>query len=106
MAEIGLIFFGTTSYPILEALDQLKEKGLIADTLRIKAFPFHENIEKFIESHKHVFVIEQNRDAQMKSLLVNELQIDPKKLKSVLNFDGLPMTSQLIVQDIMQELSL
>jgi len=105
-SEIGLIFYGTTGHPILEALDQLKEKGVITDTLRIKAFPFHENIETFIDSHEHIFVIEQNRDAQMKSLLVNELQTNPKKLKSVLNFDGLPMTSQLIVSVIMQELSL
>ena len=108
-AQLGLIFFGTTSHPIAEAIDQLKEQGLVADSLRIKAFPFHQTIEQFIEEHsvqnKQVFVIEQNRDAQMKSLLVNELQIDPNKLASILNFDGLPVTSDVIVQAVLAQLS-
>ena len=109
-AQLGLIFYGTTSHPIAEAMDQLKEQGLVADSLRIKAFPFHQNIEQFIEEHsvsnKQVFVIEQNRDAQMKSLIVNELQIDPNKLASILNFDGLPVTSDFIVQAILAKLAI
>ena len=108
-AQLGLIFFGTTSHPIAEAVEQLKEQGLIADSLRIKAFPFHHNIEKFIEEYsvnnKQVFIIEQNRDAQMKSLLVNELQIDPNKLASILHFDGLPVTSTFIVQAVLAQLA-
>ena len=108
-AQLGLIFFGTTSHPITETIAQLKAQGLVTDSLRIKAFPFHLSIETFIEEHsinnKQVFVIEQNRDAQMKSLLVNELQIDPNKLVSVLNFDGLPITSQFIVQTILAKLA-
>ncbi len=108
-AQLGLIFFGTTSHPIAEAVEQLKEQGLMVDSLRIKAFPFHQNIEPFIEEHsvnnRQVFVIEQNRDAQMKSLLVNELQIDPNKLASILNFDGLPVTSHFIVQAVLAQLS-
>lgn len=107
-APIGLIFFGTSSHPIGEAIDQLQEQGLTTDTLRIKAFPFHHQIEQFIDEHsndnKQVFVIEQNRDAQMKSLLVNELQIDPNKLTSILNFDGLPITSDFIVQMVLARL--
>jgi len=107
-AQLALIFFGTTSHPITEAIEQLKEQGLIADSLRIRAFPFHSQIETFIEEHsinnKQVFVIEQNRDAQMKSLLVNELQIDPNKLASILNFDGLPVTSHFIVQAVLAKL--
>ena len=108
-AQLGLIFFGTTSHPIVEAVEQLKEQGLIADSLRIKAFPFHQNIARFIEEHsvnnRQVFVIEQNRDAQMKSLLVNELQIDPNKLASILHFDGLPVTSSFIVQAVLAQLA-
>jgi len=108
-AQLGLIFFGTTSHPIDEAIEQLKEQGLIADSLRIKAFPFHPNIEQFIEEYslnnKQVFVIEQNRDAQMKSVLVNELQIDPNKLASILQFDGLPITSNFIVQSVLTQLA-
>lgn len=108
-AQLGLIYFGTTSHPIEEAIEQLKEQGLIADCLRIRAFPFHQDIEKFIEDHslnnKQVFVIEQNRDAQMKSLLVNELQIDPNKIVSILHFDGLPVTSDFIVQGVLTQLA-
>ena len=108
-AQLGLIFFGTTSHPIDEAIEQLKEQGITADSLRIKAFPFHANIEQFIEEYslnnKQVFVIEQNRDAQMKSLLVNELQVDPNKLASILQFDGLPVTSNFIVQSVLTQLA-
>jgi len=108
IAQLGLIFFGTTSHPIAEAVEQLKEQGLIADCLRIKAFPFHQSIEQFIEKHsinnREVFIIEQNRDAQMKSLIVNELQIDPNKLASILHFDGLPVTSNFIVQAVLKHL--
>ena len=86
----------------------MHEQGLSTDTLRIKAFPFHQSIEQFIDEHSlnngQVFVIEQNRDAQMKSLLVNELQIDPNKLTSILNFDGLPITSDFIVQMVLARL--
>jgi 2-oxoglutarate ferredoxin oxidoreductase subunit alpha len=109
-APIALIYFGTSSHPIAEAIDQLHEQGLATDTLRIKAFPFHQQIELFIDEHslnnKEVFVIEQNRDAQMKSLLVNELQIDPNKLISILNFDGLPITSDFITQKVLAQLAL
>ncbi|WP_114326814.1 2-oxoacid:acceptor oxidoreductase subunit alpha [Candidatus Colwellia aromaticivorans] len=108
-APLALIYFGTSSHPIAEAIDQLQEQGLATDTLRIKAFPFHQQIEQFIDEHclknKQVFVIEQNRDAQMKSLLVNELQIDPNKLTSILNFDGLPITSDFIVQTVLAQLA-
>ncbi len=108
-AQLGLIFFGTTSHAIGEAVDQLKEQGIMADSLRIKAFPFHQNIEQFIEDHslnnKQIFVIEQNRDSQMKSLLVNELQVDPNKLASILQFDGLPITSNFIVQNVLTQLA-
>ena len=108
-AQLGLIFFGTTSHPIFEAVEQLKEQGIIADSLRIRAFPFHQNIEEFIEGHslnnKQVFVIEQNRDAQMKSLIVNELQIDPNKLSSILHFNGLPVTSDFIVEAVLTQLA-
>lgn len=108
-APLGLIFFGTTSHPISEAIEQLKDHGLIANSLRIKSFPFHQSIQEFIENHsgknKHIFVIEQNRDAQMKNLLVNELQIDPNTLTSILNFDGLPITSTFIVDAVLLQLS-
>jgi 2-oxoglutarate ferredoxin oxidoreductase subunit alpha len=96
----GIIFFGTTMYAALEAMDLLKEEDIDIDALRIKAFPFNEDILHFIENHEKVFVIEQNRDAQFRSLLINELEINPKKLIKVLNFDGMPITADSILKQI------
>ncbi len=104
-AKIALIYYGTTSHPISEAIDELKSHGITVDTLRLRAFPFHDDIEPFINKHQDVFVIEQNRDGQMKSLLVNELQIDPNRLPSIVNYDGLPMTSYQIVQGVLSHFS-
>jgi len=105
LAKIGLIYFGTSSHPIAESQAQLKEHGLSVDTLRIRAFPFQAQITTFIEAYKEVFVIEQNRDGQMRTLLINELEISPAKLNSIANCDGLPLTSQYIVQGILNTLS-
>ena len=95
----------TTAHAIDEAKDSLKEQGLTADTLRIKAFPFNNDIRKFVEQHQHVYIIEQNRDAQMRTLVVNELEIDPAKLISITNYDGLPITSTHIVDGVQKHLS-
>jgi 2-oxoglutarate ferredoxin oxidoreductase subunit alpha len=103
-ANIGIIFYGTTRYAAEEALDLIHENGTDIDALRIKAFPFHEDVKLFLENHDQVFIIEQNRDAQMRSLIINELEIDPKKLKKILNFDGTPITADFIIQHITSEL--
>ncbi len=99
-SSIGIIFFGTTTYAALEAIDLLKQEGIKLDALRITAFPFHDSIEKFIQEHKTVFVIEQNRDAQMKKILSNELDIDKRKLISILNYDGTPIIANFIQESI------
>ena len=102
----GIIFFGTTLFPALEAIDLLRGEGLNIDAMRIKAFPFPESVEAFIEAHDTVFVIEQNRDAQFRSLLVNELETNPKKLIKVLNFDGMPITADAILNQIVPKVAL
>ncbi len=94
----ALIFFGTSIYAAEEALDILKEQGHEMNAMRVKAFPFNEEVAAFIRSHKKVFVIEQNRDAQFRSLLINELDASPHKLIPVLNYDGMPITADKIVQ--------
>jgi 2-oxoglutarate/2-oxoacid ferredoxin oxidoreductase subunit alpha len=99
-SEIGILFFGTTRYAAEEAMDIMKERGEAIDAIRLKAFPFNQTVADFIENHKYVYVIEQNRDAQMRSLLVNELEVNPKKLIKILNFDGTPMTADMIVDQI------
>jgi len=99
-SEIGIIFIGTTRYAAEETIDIMKENGNVIDAVRIKAFPFHQSIADFIESHKYVYVVEQNRDAQLRTLIINELEVNPKKLIKVLNFDGTPITADYIISHL------
>jgi len=100
LSKYGVLFFGTSEYSTEEAIDLLKAEGVQLDAIRIKSFPFNETVEDFIHSHAKVFVVEQNRDAQMRSLLMIELGINPEKLFPVLNYDGLPITADQIVTSI------
>jgi len=99
-SEYGLLFYGTSTYSSEEAKDLLAEKGIELDAIRIKAFPFNQSVREFIASHKQVFVVEQNRDAQLRSLLMLDLGIAPEKLVPVLNFDGMPITADFIAKTI------
>ena len=98
--QIGLIYYGTTTQAISETKHLLQKQGIPVDSMRIKGFPFGSEVEKFIEQHEQVFVIEQNRDGQMKTLLSTELNIDPNRLASVLCFDGLSITANQISSDV------
>jgi 2-oxoglutarate ferredoxin oxidoreductase subunit alpha len=96
----GVIYFGSTSPAMQEALAVLTDEGLHLDALRLRAFPFPDSVAEFIAAHDQVFVVEQNRDAQMHSLLVNELGVDPGKLVKVLHYDGTPITARFIAKAI------
>ena len=98
--RFGVIYFGSTSPAMREALDELEVQGLHLDALRLRAFPFPDAVAEFIAAHDTVFVVEQNRDAQMHSLLVNELDIDPARLARVLHYDGTPITARFIASAI------
>jgi 2-oxoglutarate/2-oxoacid ferredoxin oxidoreductase subunit alpha len=98
--RLGVIYFGSTSPAMHEALDVLTEQGIHLDALRLCAFPFPEAVAAFIAKHKQVYVVEQNRDGQMRQLLVNELQIDPARLVAVLHFDGTPITARFITRRV------
>lgn len=100
LSDIGIIFIGTTRYAAEETLDIMKENGKIIDAVRIKSFPIHDSIADFIDQHKVVYVIEQNRDAQLRTLLINELEVNPKKLLKVLNYDGTPITADYILSHL------
>jgi 2-oxoglutarate ferredoxin oxidoreductase subunit alpha len=100
------LFFGTSTYSAEEAMDELREQGVFLDALRLKAFPFTKTVEEFIHAHRTIFVIEQNRDAQMRGLLMLELQIDPAKLVPILNYDGMPITAHAIASQISRHLQL
>jgi 2-oxoglutarate ferredoxin oxidoreductase subunit alpha len=96
----AILYFGTTIYSAEEALDILKEHDLHYNWIRIKSFPFGPEVIDFINRHEEIFVIEQNRDAQMRSLLINELEVAPSKLKKVLNYDGMAITAEQISMSI------
>jgi 2-oxoglutarate ferredoxin oxidoreductase subunit alpha len=97
---VGVLYYGTTALPMPEALDNLAESGIHMDTCRVRAFPFGDEVEQFIASHDLVFVAEQNRDGQMRSLLINELQTNPTKLISVLYYAGLSISADTITEQI------
>jgi 2-oxoglutarate ferredoxin oxidoreductase subunit alpha len=101
-ARFGAIFYGSTSPAMQEALDVLASRGIYVNALRVRAFPFPDEISDFVASHPWVFVIEQNRDAQLKTLLVNEAKVNPSRLLSVLHYDGTPITARFIVEQISQ----
>jgi 2-oxoglutarate ferredoxin oxidoreductase subunit alpha len=96
----GVLFFGTSTYAAAEAIELLKQEQITLDAMRVKAFPFCKAFIDFIDSHEKVFVIEQNRDAQFKSLMMIELGANPEKLVSVLNYDGTPITADNILKQI------
>jgi 2-oxoglutarate ferredoxin oxidoreductase subunit alpha len=99
----GVVYFGSTSAAMAESLAALELDGIHLDQLRLRAFPFHDSVADFIAAHDRVFVVEQNRDAQMKSLLVNECGIDPSRLISVLHYDGTPITARFITREIAEK---
>ena len=94
--RLGAIYFGSTSPAMNEAEEILADRGIHLDLLRVRGFPFHNDVKSFIAEHDQLFVVEQNRDAQLRTLLVNELEIDPAKLTRVLHFDGTPITARFI----------
>jgi 2-oxoglutarate ferredoxin oxidoreductase subunit alpha len=98
--KFGAIYFGSTSPAMEEALEALEARGIHLDTLRIRAFPFHDDVLDFIAGHARVFVVEQNRDSQMRSLLTIEGEIDPARLVPILHYDGTPITARFIVKAI------
>ena len=100
----GVIYFGSTSPAMDEALHSLAGAGVHLDALRLRAFPFPASVLEFIEAHDEVFVVEQNRDAQMRSLLINELAVAPSKLFAVLHYDGTPITARFITQAIQRHI--
>jgi 2-oxoglutarate ferredoxin oxidoreductase subunit alpha len=99
-SRLGVLYFGSTAPAMDEALTTLAGAGIHLDAMRLRAFPFPPSVAEFIANHDHVFVVEQNRDAQMRSMLINELDTDPAWLIKVLHYDGTPITARFITQAI------
>jgi 2-oxoglutarate ferredoxin oxidoreductase subunit alpha len=101
-SKIGIIAYGTSDFAVTESRDQMKKEfGLEADYLRIRAFPFSREVRDFVASHERVYVVEQNRDAQMLSLLKLDLPASEiTKLRSVRHFNGLPIDARSVTDEI------
>lgn len=102
--EVGIIAYGSSDGAMIEALDRLKEQGLDAAYLRIRGFPFGSEVQKFIDRHEVVFIVEQNRDAQMRTLLMNDLGVRRDDLVPLLHYSGLPIYADFIVQGVLNHL--
>jgi 2-oxoglutarate ferredoxin oxidoreductase subunit alpha len=103
--DVAVLYFGTSEASSREALDYLaQDDGIHLDAMRVRSFPFNDEVKAFIEGHSQVFVIEQNRDAQLRTLLMAEFEFGPDKLKSVLCFDGTPISARNIRKQIKQYL--
>lgn len=104
-SNIGILFFGTSAFSSEEAKDLLNAEGVVVDAIRLKAFPFGDEVVEFVNSHELVFVIEQNRDGQMRSMMIIEMETNPSKLIPVLNYDGMPITADAIKNQIISFLN-
>jgi 2-oxoglutarate ferredoxin oxidoreductase subunit alpha len=99
-SRLGIIAYGSSDGAVTEAMDRLAEQGIHADYLRLRAFPFSDSVAEFIETHDSIFVVEQNRDAQMRSLLTLETGADPSRLVPLLHYNGMPIPSDTIVEGV------
>jgi 2-oxoglutarate/2-oxoacid ferredoxin oxidoreductase subunit alpha len=104
-AEIGLVSVGSCEGAVREAVGTLRQQGVVLSTLRVRGFPFGAEVEAFLAAHRVIFVIEQNRDAQLRSLLTLETAVEKSKLRSLLHYNGLPLPSSFIVEGVLAELA-
>jgi 2-oxoglutarate ferredoxin oxidoreductase subunit alpha len=103
-SKVGLVSIGSCDGAIHEAMDLLKGQGVAVDYMRVRSFPFSEDVERFLGAHEVLFVIEQNRDAQLRALLTLETAVEKRKLRSLLHYNGLPISSAFIVEGVLAEL--
>jgi len=104
-SEVGIVSVGSCDGAIREALDVLARQKIDVDYLRVKAFPFNNDVESFLKSHSTIFVVEQNRDAQLKALLTLETAVEKSKLFSILSYSGFPMSAEPVVNGIRAKLA-
>ena len=98
--KYGVLYCGSPPPAMGEAVHTIEARGHALDRMRIRAFPFHSSVNSFVADHDFVFVVEQNRDAQLRSLVVNECGIDPVRLVPILHYDGTPITARFIAKAI------
>ena len=104
-AKFGVLTIGGCEGAVLEALDLLADRGIPVDFMRVRGFPFSNEVVDFLEEHEYTFVIEQNRDAQLRSLLTIETPVAKSKLRSVLVYGGFPLSARHVIEGILGQLS-
>jgi 2-oxoglutarate ferredoxin oxidoreductase subunit alpha len=105
-ATIGVITIGSCDLAVREALDELNDQGVVADFLRVRGFPFVEDVRAFVEGHERCFVVEQNRDAQLRSLISIETGAAIERMSSVLAYGGFPLSAQQVIDSILTQLEI
>lgn len=103
-SEIGIVSIGSCEGAIHEAMDILETHDVRVDYMRVRSFPFSEDVERFLAAHKLLFVVEQNRDAQFRALLTLESSVEKSKLRSLLHYNGLPISSSFIVEGVLAQI--
>ena len=104
-SEIGIVAVGGTNGAVTEAVALLRAEGIACDYMRIRGFPFGEEVDAFIRNHERVFVVEQNRDAQLRSMLAIELGIPRDDMTAVLDYAGLPLTAKFVMDSVANQLA-
>ena len=102
--ELGLLTVGGCHAACTEALDILARDGIAVDYMRVRGFPFGDEVRAFLDAHDITFVVEQNRDAQLRSLLMLETNVDPAKLESVRYYGGFPMSAHHVISGVKAKL--
>ncbi len=102
--DVAIVSLGSCDGAVRETIDVLKREGIVIDYMRVRAFPFNEEVERFLAAHRLIFVVEQNRDAQLRSLLTLETAVEKSKLRSLRHYNGLPISSTFIVEGVLAEL--
>ena len=103
-AKIGIIAFGSSHFAAMESVDELKQQGIEVDYLRLRAYPFNAAVAEFIAAHERVYVIEQNRDAQMLQLIKMDISAaDVVRLRSILHYNGHPLEAQFVTESVVSQ---
>ncbi|MCC2098504.1 MAG: hypothetical protein KDJ29_16530, partial [Hyphomicrobiales bacterium] len=104
-ATVGVVYYGSTSPSMAEALELLEQDGIHVNAMRLRGFPFADDLVAFVHEHETVYVVEQNRDGQLRTLMLVEHEFDPAKVRSIVHYDGSPITARFIRKAITDAVS-
>jgi 2-oxoglutarate ferredoxin oxidoreductase subunit alpha len=103
--KAAILTIGSCDGACKEALDRLEKQKIGLNYCRVKGFPFTDAVREFIDQHEVVYVVEQNRDAQLRTLLINDIEADQRKLVPLLHYDGMPINAGFVVDGVLEEIA-